>query len=108
VRAERIRLVFYHVGCSPPVNARISLTCAAAALALAACGSEQLDTAEAEETIGKRLGDQAGTRVTIDCPDDVELKKGDTFTCNARSRTDRAKVKVTQLDDDGNVRWEVE
>jgi Domain of unknown function (DUF4333) len=100
--------VFYHVGCSSPVNARISLACAAAALALAACGTEQLDTEEAEKTIGKRLGDQSGTKVTIDCPDDVELKKGDTFNCNARSRTDRAKVKVTQLDDEGNVRWEVE
>jgi Domain of unknown function (DUF4333) len=86
----------------------MSLTCAAAALAFAACGTKQLDTEEAEKTIAKRLGDQAGTTVSINCPDDVELKKGDTFTCTAKSRTDEAKVKVTQLDDDGNVRWEVE
>jgi hypothetical protein len=90
------------------VNARISLVCAVAAVALAACGTKQLDTAEAERTIAKRLGDQAGTKVSIDCPDDVEIKKGDTFNCTAKSKTDRAKVKVTQLDDDGNVRWEVE
>jgi len=90
------------------VNARISLACATVALALTACGSEQLDTAEAERTIADRLGKQAGTKVTIDCPDDVEIKKGDTFNCEAKARNDTAKVKVTQLDDEGNVRWEVE
>jgi hypothetical protein len=89
------------------VTARISLACAAAAVGLAACGTKQLDTEEAEKTIGKRLGEQAGTKVTIDCPDDVEIKKGDRFSCNAKSRNDTAKVTVTQLDDDGNVRWEV-
>jgi hypothetical protein len=89
------------------VNTPIRLICAIATIALAACGTKQLDTAEAERTIAKRLGDQAGTKVTIDCPDDVELKKGDRFDCNAKSRNDTAKVTVTQLDDEGNVRWEV-
>jgi Domain of unknown function (DUF4333) len=89
------------------VNPRISLACATSALALAACGAQQLDTAEAEQTIEKRLGEQAGTKVTIDCPDDVEIKKGDTFDCKAKARKDTANVKVTQLDDKGNVRWEV-
>jgi predicted component of type VI protein secretion system len=90
------------------VNARSSLALAATAIALTACGTEQLDTAEAEKTIADRLGKQAGTKVTIDCPDDVEIKKGDTFNCEAKARKDTAKVRVTQLDDEGNVRWEVE
>jgi NAD(P)H-hydrate repair Nnr-like enzyme with NAD(P)H-hydrate epimerase domain len=89
------------------VNARLSVACVTAAAALVGCGTQQLDTEEAEKTIGDRLGQQAKTKVTVDCPDDVELKKGDTFDCNAKSRTDQAKVKVTQLDDEGNVRWEV-
>ena len=90
------------------MNVRLSLAIASAAVALGACGAQQLDTAEAEKTIGNRLGEQAGTKVTIDCPDDVEIKKGDTFECEAKARKDRAKVKVTQLDDEGNVRWKVE
>jgi predicted component of type VI protein secretion system len=90
------------------VNGRITLACAAAAVAVAGCGSQQLDTEEAERTIADRLGKQAGTKVTIDCPDDVEIKKGDTFNCEAKARNDTAKVKVTQLDDEGNVRWKVE
>jgi hypothetical protein len=90
------------------VNVRLSLAIASAAVALGACGTQQLDTAEAEKTIGNRLGEQAGTKVTINCPDDVEIKKGDTFECEAKARNDTAKVKVTQLDDEGNVRWRVE
>jgi hypothetical protein len=90
------------------VNARLSLACATAALALAACGTQKLDTEEAEKTIANRLGEQAKTKVAINCPDDVEIKKGDTFTCDAKAKNDNAKVKVTQLDDEGNVRWEVQ
>ena len=90
------------------MNVRLSLAIASAAVALGACGTQQLDTAEAEKTIGNRLGEQAGTKVTINCPDDVEIKKGDTFECEAKARNDTAKVKVTQLDDEGNVRWRVE
>ena len=90
------------------MNVRLSLAIASAAVALGACGTQQLDTAEAEKTIGNRLGEQAGTKVTINCPDDVEIKKGDTFNCQAKARNDTAKVKVTQLDDEGNVRWRVE
>jgi Domain of unknown function (DUF4333) len=90
------------------VKAPLRLATAAAMLGLAACGTQQLETADAEKTIAKRLGEQAGTKVTVDCPDDVEIKKGDTFNCRARARNDTAKVKVTQLDDEGNVRWEVE
>ena len=84
------------------------LALAAGAIAIAGCGSQQLDTAEAERTIANRLGEQAGTRVKIECPDDVEIEKGDTFQCKARARNDTATVKVTQLDDEGNVRWRVE
>ena len=90
------------------MNARTTVAATAAALSLAACGTQQLDTAEAERTIADRLGKQARTKVTIRCPDDVEIKKGDTFTCDAKARNDTAKVKVTQLDDEGNVRWQGE
>jgi len=72
------------------------------------CGTQKLDVADAERTMGRRLGSEQGIKVKVDCPDDVEIKKGDTFNCRATSPgKDPATVKVTQLDDDGRVRFEV-
>src|SRR3712207_8981197 len=38
-------------------------------------------------TLFRSLGEQAGTRVTIECPDDVEIEKGATFECKDRKST---------------------
>jgi hypothetical protein len=79
-----------------------------AGVVVAACGTQKLDISDAERTMAKRLGSQQGTSVKVDCPDDVEIKKGDTFNCRATAPGKRpATVKVTQLDDDGRVRFEV-
>ena len=75
-------------------------------LALAACGDSTIDSAKGERFIRGVVVEQVGARVaTVDCPDDVETKKGATFTCTV-SGTDGSKgdVLVTQRDDDGNVR----
>jgi hypothetical protein len=80
----------------------------AAALFAAGCGTEKLDVADAERTIAKRLSAEEGSKVAVNCPEEVEIKKGDTFRCRATAAGKRpATLKVTQLDDEGKVRWEV-
>ena len=78
-------------------------------LLLAACGSKTIDTGKAESEISKGVAQQTGAKgVKVDCPDDVDAKKGDTFDCNlTASGGQKAKIKVTQQDDEGNVRWQL-
>lgn len=80
------------------------------AFAAAGCGGGGgLDVGKAERTIADEVEKQTATQeVKIDCPDDVDQKKGDVFECDLSARGGvKATVKVTQVDDDGNVRWEV-
>ena len=80
---------------------------AAAALPVAGCGTKTIDTGKAESEIGKGVAQQTGAKgVKVDCPDDVDAKKGDTFDCDlSAAGGQKAKIKVTQQDDKGNVRW---
>ena len=77
------------------------------ALVGAGCGTKTLNTDNVETEIKRGLTEQTGTNVkSVDCPDDVEAKKGENFECEATSDAgQKQRVKVTQLDDDGNVRW---
>ena len=88
----------------------------ATAAALAACGEDDeprklLDTAPIERGIARGVEkDRPGTRVvSVKCPDDVELRKGVTFTCRVRGseRGQEAVATVTQVDDEGRVRYRV-
>jgi hypothetical protein len=80
----------------------------ATAIALAGCGTKTLDTDNAEKEIAAGLEEQANVRnAKVSCPDDVEVKKGDTFECKATAGEDSATLAVEQLDDDGNIRWRV-
>ena len=81
--------------------------CVLAALcALAATGCGDVDTGKAEDAIEKGIREQTGAKeVRVDCPSDVEAKKGDTFECRATVAGETAPVSVTQQDDDGNIRW---
>lgn len=78
---------------------------AAAALALASCGTSRIDSEKGEAFIRGVVADQVGARVaTVTCPDDVETEKGDTFTCSvAGADGSKGDVLVTQRDDDGNL-----
>ncbi|MTD45426.1 DUF4333 domain-containing protein [Conexibacter sp. W3-3-2] len=86
---------------------------AVAALGLGGCSAEvstgkTVNTDKAEESIGASLSEQLGGTVTVTCPDDVEAKKGDTFTCDAKGSDGRTgTVNVTQKDDDGNISWKL-
>jgi uncharacterized protein DUF4333 len=88
---------------------RLLAVCSIGVAVLAAgCGTKKLNIDDAERTMSERLGRQEGAKVKVDCPEDVEIKKGDTFNCRATATGKKAStVKVTQLDDDGRVRFEV-
>lgn len=86
-----------------------TLTLAALALAapLAACGTETIDTGKVEDEVVKGIEEQTDAEnVTVECPDDVDAKKGDTFECDVSATGSRgAKVTVEQTSDDGHIRW---
>jgi Domain of unknown function (DUF4333) len=95
-------------GDSLAVRRATAAACLLAAVLAGGCGTKKLDIEDAEKTIGARLGEQSGAKVLVDCPNDVEIKRGDTFDCRATAQGTRpATVRVTQLDDEGKVRWVV-
>ena len=79
-----------------------------ATLALAGC-TQVLDEEQLEAEISAGIEEQTeATGVSVDCPSDVPLEEGDTFTCTATSDDgDEAEVQVTQTDAEGNIRWEL-
>jgi uncharacterized protein DUF4333 len=83
---------------------------AAGALAFAGCGDKKLDTDKLEGKIQDGIEKQvSGVKIkSINCPDNVKVKKGDTFNCKATTNSGQtANVKVTQQDDKGNVNYQV-
>jgi hypothetical protein len=71
--------------------------------------SRVLDTPSVESEIKTKLEQQlSGVTVEIKCPGDVAAKAGKTFDCIATSDDDKAKIVVTQTDDDGSIDFRVE
>ena len=91
--------------------AAVVLACLAlsAALLATACGKSQLDTSKLEDQIQTELAKRSGITIDkVDCPGDVEARKGDKFTCAATTaRNERVVVQVTQDDSKGAVTWRV-
>ena len=86
----------------------LAAACLLAVAASAGCGTQKLDIEDAEKTIGDQLGKEVKATVLVDCPNEVEIKRGDTFNCRATAQGKKpASVRVTQLDDEGRVRWVV-
>jgi hypothetical protein len=78
-------------------------------VAVGACAPRMLDSDQLERRLARELSDQldvAGIRVK--CPD-AEASEGATLDCIARApgETEGIRVEVTQIDDDGNVTWEI-
>lgn len=65
-----------------------------------------LNVRELENTIalglGKRLG---GVNIRVSCPEIVEVRKADTFMCQATQGASKGPVQVTQADGQGNVTY---
>jgi len=74
------------------------------ALALAACGETVIDAAKTEDAIEHNLEKASGLTVTsVDCPSDVEVKKGATFECvvsEAGGKEETATLRILNVDAD--------
>jgi Domain of unknown function (DUF4333) len=75
---------------------------------LVAC-SRYLDVDEVEGELERGVAERTdGLNVEVDCPDDIEAKRGESFECTATADDGtRARIEVVQEDDDGTVRWEI-
>jgi hypothetical protein len=58
-------------------------------------------------SIGERLTERFGARTTLRCPEIVVLAEGERFHCRARSGGERRRIRVTQEDGRGRVRYAV-
>ena len=93
---------------------RAAASAALAVLALSGCGAERkrlIDMERVERGIERGIEqDRPGTDVVeVDCPDEIELRKGEVFQCEVRGsrQGEIALATVTQVDDQGRVRYRV-
>lgn len=89
----------------------LGLSAAAALLGFAGCGDSKLDSKKVEKAIKDGVErENPGTKVvSVMCPKDRKLKKGDTFKCQVRGSKpqQRALATVTQTNDKGSVHYAV-
>jgi len=79
-----------------------------AALPLAGCGTKKLTTDKVEVEIEKGLKQQQNFQtVDVKCPQEVELMAMSSFDCPLIADKVKGTIKVTQEDDQGNIRWQV-
>ena len=79
-------------------------------VATGACAPRMLDGDQLERRLARELSEQLDVPgVEVTCPDDAEVDQGATLDCVARAPGESAglRILVTQLDDDGNVTWEI-
>jgi hypothetical protein len=74
------------------------------------CAPRTLHTGQLERRLGRQVSDRLGVSgIVVECPEDMEVQRGATFVCTARAPggDEGLRIEVTQLDDDGNVTWEI-
>ncbi len=80
---------------------------ALAAAFFAGCGETVIDGTKTEEQLQASLSKSLGAKVTsVDCPSDVEVKAGNTFTCTVEVKgggTQAATLKIRNEDADISV-----
>lgn len=85
--------------------ALLGAAAAIAALAFVGCGEMIIDSTKTEEALEANLSKSLGQKVSsVDCPSDVEVEKGKTFTCSVRladGKEQTATLKI--LNDDADV-----
>ena len=86
---------------------RIQAIRATVAVPLVLHGSSGVPDADLAAAIRSGITRQTGVKIdTVQCPDDVEARRGETFRCVAlASNGQRARVEVRQRDDEGSVSW---
>jgi hypothetical protein len=93
-------------GGGPRVSAlRLVAVAAAAGLGLAGCGEDKLKTGGIARSIAQSVLQQRHQLVTAECPPEVPRKKGHTFTCTVRLKVGSYPVKVTEVNDNGDVKY---
>jgi len=78
-------------------------------VATGACAPRMLDSDQLERRLSRELSDQLDVPgIGVECPD-AEAREGSTLDCIARAPGETAGIRivVTQVDDDGNVIWEI-
>jgi hypothetical protein len=65
---------------------------AAVALVAAGCGTKTIDQSSEVDLVNKQLSSDGLKSESVDCPDDVEAKEGDTFTCDFTTTNGRSGV----------------
>ena len=77
-------------------------------IGMTACGSSAptvLNTEKVERAIEASSLAQRGIEPRVSCPSGVHQAKGRTFSCTAVVKRTTTKFVVSQLDDDGHVRY---
>ena len=69
-----------------------------APFALAACGDQ---TKEVETSVAELLGERGYADVGVECPESVEIAKGESFDCEITGSDELASVTIRINDDDG-------
>jgi hypothetical protein len=92
-----------------PLPARLLVGAAmiGAALALAACGGQTIDSEDLEAQLTDQLSaetDLDPADVSVTCPDDIEAEEGREFECTLTANGEDATVEVTLTDDEGGFR----
>jgi hypothetical protein len=82
----------------------------AASLVATGCGKSEdptiLNTEKVERAIERSSLDQRNANPRVSCPSGVHQKKGSAFSCTAIVKHTATRFVVTQIDDDGHVRYE--
>jgi hypothetical protein len=72
----------------------------------AACGTDTVDPQKVEDGIEQDLSSTTAQISSVSCPDDVEQKKGEKFTCDAKLEGGgKAEVEVTLTNDRGDATY---
>lgn len=82
--------------------------CLCVTFGVAACSSSpgNLDTVKVGNSIAQQINSEKGiTAVEVECPKDVLIAAGTTFTCTATYVGNYSPIVVTQTDAQGNFTW---
>jgi hypothetical protein len=91
----------------PPLPSLVILL--ALSVAMGGCSPRTLDDDQLERQLAREISRQLEIpAIVVECPDGVEVSSGSTLDCSARApgQTVGLRIRVTQLDDDGNIAWE--
>jgi hypothetical protein len=91
---------------TPPRRLAKPLVLLFAGAAIAGCGSSSLEGASLETKIEADLQGKLKDKADVRCPKEIKLQAQATLDCPATVGKTRGVVRITQQDDQGNVRYQ--